>query len=200
MKDVKEIVRGGVSVVGEGFDVTNFETGGTSPGDVAAAIAGATLYGLTSDVTAVEELEFEISEYDGKPGRTMHDSSPRKANLTVSFNLKQMNGELLGNVYATLANEAGEPVGFDKVTRELDPDKYNYQDNVFFIGLRKDKKYFILVIDKAASESPLDLSFTDGEDVTHMVEFMANYDMTNIRANIDRTLTAPYKLYIGQTT
>ena len=191
----KEIVRGGVSLVGYGFDVTAFE----ADGDVAAAIAAAEILGLTADVSAVEELEFEISEFDGKTGRTEGDSTPRKANLTTSFTLKQVSAEILTDAYATLVTTVIAAADFEKVERSLDPDDYTYQENVFFIGLRKDKKFFILVVDKAASESPLDLTFSDGEDVTHMVEFIANYDLAVVRASLDRTIKAPYKLYIGKT-
>ena len=192
----KEIVRGGVSLVGYGFDVAAFEA---LDGTVALAIAAAEILGLTADVSAVEELEFEISEYDGKPGRTEGDSTPRKANLTTSFTLKQVAAEILTDAYTTIVTTAMANLDFDKAERSLDPDDYTYQENVFFIGLRKDKKFFILVVDKAASESPLDLTFSDGEDVTHVVEFIANYDLATIRASLDRSLTAPYKLYIGKT-
>ena len=196
-KTTKEILRGGVSMVGNGFDVAGFETGGGNVGSVSAAISAATIFGLTSSITVTEELEFEISDFDGSPGRTKFDSTPRKADLKIEITLKQITSELFEEVYTTLKNEIGAAgPNYDKVTRTLDPDGYTYKDNVFVIGKRKDKKMFILVIDSGASESALALAFTDGEDVTHVTEIMAHYDMDTIKDNLDGAIEAPYKLYI----
>ena len=140
-------------------------------------------YGLTGEVVVGAtrgggsfEVEREIKEieYDGSYGPTKGLRRKTRSVPRLTLNFLEIKTATLTKFYGGL--KSTDQTTYEEITEKEDIESGDYIDNVAFVGVTKDGKPVVILVENALGDGNIEMALQDKEEVVSEVQYTGHYD------------------------